>query len=89
MHRIIVHSIPVLGDTMPLITGDTMPLSTGDTMPLITGGSSMGMQENWATTLYFLICETNSQGLCMSFMLFDLKSLDLQASAPTRRPKQL
>ena len=66
MHSIIVHSIPVPGDTMPLITGDTMPL--------ITGGSSMGMQENWATTLYFLICETNSQGFCMSFMHFDLKA---------------
>ncbi len=49
-------------------------LEPGDTMPLITGGSSMGMQENWATTLYFLICETNSQRFCMSFMLFDLEA---------------
>ena len=51
--------------------------STGDTMPLITGGSSMGMQENWATTLYFLSCRTNSQGFYMNFILFDFESLDL------------
>ncbi len=67
MHREIVYSIPVLGDTMPL--------STGDIMPLITGGSSMGMQENWATTLYFL--RDKFARFLYEFHAFRFESLDL------------
>ncbi len=41
----------------------------------------MGMQENWATTLYFLIFQTNSQGffykILYEFHAFRFESLDL------------
>ncbi len=47
--------------------------STGDTMLLITGGSGMVTQENWAATLYLLICRK----ILYEFHAFRFESLYL------------
>jgi hypothetical protein len=48
--------------------------SAVDSMLRITGGISVLAPENWATILNLLFCQTNLQGFCMNFMLFDFQA---------------
>jgi hypothetical protein len=56
--------------------------SMGDLMPLILEGSSMVMQGSWATLRSSLCCQINSQGFCLTFMIFDLRASTFRCIPP-------
>ena len=57
-------------------------VSMGDLMPLILERSSMVMQGSWATLRSSLCCQINSQGFCISFMIFDLRASTFRCIPP-------